>query len=820
MEGSILSSIHNSSDSLRGEIATLSAALRRASKRDRPRVMNVWRVENSDQISQVSQNISMVAEREKKRNMASLMLHSLYFPQMKERYHNVAKAHAETFNWIFDGTLDSHPSWSNHIQWLRNSDSHTNLYWVTGKAGSGKSTLMKYLCDSPATKEHLEAWADPAQLVFASCFFWNPGTKIQKSLTGLLLSLLHGVLSQCHDLMQTASPWRWQAYDLGASSLSPWSTTELLDALRAIVFDPESKVRFAFYIDGLDEYEGDDAARSAIIDLFQDIASTDCSKLCISSRPWLIFEDAFERGPSLRLEELTQNDVTRYITDKLGGNLKFRRLSASHPTECTALIRTIVDKAAGVFLWVFLVVRLLSQGFQNEDDIVDLQRRLDLIPSDLEDFFARMIGTLDSFYLEQAARLFKIALTAETTVTLLTYAYTQERDPEYAIKAKVKHLPQEEGVERLMSMKRLLNSRCKGLLEAHEEEAGGIFVSPTVHFLHRTARDFLLKSAKNTKLDPYMTESYDVNTELCKAYLAQIKSMDLACNDVTTFFELFSELMKRASRLQSANAQACAKILDELDRVIKISTDYWSNGWRVAHRSTPSPSHLRSEIQWTNEDAFVSLALIAGLQDYIKGRVECDELVVADGTARPLLDSALRPDHCDSVELGKRLGYSFTHQKADPGLVKVILEKGGDLDEVYGTSTIWSLYLHSLDGKVVPSWISGPEQDNWFEVTRLCLVSLASTNKALRKNPAYSTFADDESVHGTEILERTFGQAKTRRLFVEYQEARKSAEQSKGVLVSDKSSRTSEGPRVRQRLAMKIAHISSKCTKSMQLKKT
>lgn len=379
---------------------------------------------------------------------------------------------------------------------------------------------MKYLCDCSPTREHLELWANPDKLVFASCFFWNPGTEDQKSLIGLLQSLLHEILSQCEDLIQVASAWRWQAYELGTSTLGLWTTLELLDALRAIVIKPKHGTKFAFYIDGLDEFEGDDAARSDIIDLLKDIASYEHNKVCISSRPWLIFEDAFESGPSLRLEELTYNDITEYVEVELGGNTKFQKLSKSNSIACADLIRKIVDKAAGVFLWVFLVVRLLSQGLRNEDDVIDLQRRLDLMPSDLEEFFARMIGTLDPFYLRQAARLFQIALKDDTTQTLLTYSFTQERDPDFAIKAEVKLLSEDEGVERLTSMRRFLNSRCKGLLEVHET-GQSIFLTPTVHFLHRTARDFLQLSAKNTALDPYLSECYDVSTELCKSYLAQ-----------------------------------------------------------------------------------------------------------------------------------------------------------------------------------------------------------------------------------------------------------------------------------------------------------
>ena len=55
------------------------------------------------------------------------------------------------------------------------------MFWVSGKAGSGKSTLMKYLKSDPDTESNLWAWANGPKLVTASYFFWNAGTDMQKS---------------------------------------------------------------------------------------------------------------------------------------------------------------------------------------------------------------------------------------------------------------------------------------------------------------------------------------------------------------------------------------------------------------------------------------------------------------------------------------------------------------------------------------------------------------------------------------------------------------------------------------------------------------
>jgi ABC-type lipoprotein export system ATPase subunit len=54
----------------------------------------------------------------------------------------VAQAHKATFRWIFADHEESDIPWHNFVDWLQQGE-HIN--WITGKAASGKSTLMKYI---------------------------------------------------------------------------------------------------------------------------------------------------------------------------------------------------------------------------------------------------------------------------------------------------------------------------------------------------------------------------------------------------------------------------------------------------------------------------------------------------------------------------------------------------------------------------------------------------------------------------------------------------------------------------------------------------
>jgi ABC-type lipoprotein export system ATPase subunit len=74
---------------------------------------------------------------------------------MEGRYERVASAQAKTFDWIFDSSSQNQ-RWSSFAEFLQGPQ---NLYWITGKPGAGKSTLMKFIGDEPRTKDFLSVWA-------------------------------------------------------------------------------------------------------------------------------------------------------------------------------------------------------------------------------------------------------------------------------------------------------------------------------------------------------------------------------------------------------------------------------------------------------------------------------------------------------------------------------------------------------------------------------------------------------------------------------------------------------------------------------------
>jgi hypothetical protein len=235
------------------------------------------------------------------------------------------------------------------------------------------------------------------------------------------------------------------------------------------------------------------------------------TKALLSSRPLTAFTDCFAGQPQLELQQLTHDDITKYVSESLSEHPQMVYLTASYNEETKALVEEIVSSASGVFLWVKLVVKSLLKGLQNGDQIEDLRLRLRALPRDLEALFAHMLNDVPTSYKSQAARIFQILRCNDDyhkafgsfrkqerplSAVRLSYAEGKIED---VIDADVLPLSNEELKRREDTTERRLRSRCAGLLElrtrgkSHQGETNLVEErdGKDVVYLHRTVGDFL-----------------------------------------------------------------------------------------------------------------------------------------------------------------------------------------------------------------------------------------------------------------------------------------------------------------------------------------
>lgn len=233
----------------------------------------------------------------------------LWFRQMSVRQDGLAVAHHDTFKWILaDVTRPRRPvAFDPLLPWLQHGN---GAYWFNGKAGSGKSTLVKFLGSDAAVRSTIQGCADPKQLIVASLYFWRSGTLLQNSQEGLLRWLLYTILSQRPELVRTCFPEGFSKLQAGRTAIHEIVPTlkVLTRALNHLSGAALSDIKVFLFIDGLDEFEGD---HTHISMFFRDLAVTSRFKVLISSRAIQACVEAFKDLPGLRLQDSHGSRQTR-----------------------------------------------------------------------------------------------------------------------------------------------------------------------------------------------------------------------------------------------------------------------------------------------------------------------------------------------------------------------------------------------------------------------------------------------------------------------------------------------------------------------------
>ncbi|KAI1123050.1 hypothetical protein F5Y10DRAFT_286565 [Nemania abortiva] len=445
------------------------------------------------------------------------ILDTLNFDSRIVRHQAIPEAHSGTFQWALatdEPDKEGREDEAKLLQWLQRGQ---GIFWVTGRAGSGKSTFMKHIAGSPKTRAALKQWSSPSEPVISSHYFWIFGTPMQKSKEGLLRTLLFEIFRQYPALLKVVCLDRWDSDFSSSAAAKPWSTAELRHALD-LVTSAEIDVKVCFFIDGLDEYNGD---HLEVSDELLRLSKLKNIKCCISSRPWNVFNDAFgqDRSQHLCLHNLTKRDIRHYVHDRLTPHPRWQRL-VDHAVYDSHLIEYITEKSKGVFLWVALVTDRLRNGLTNDDDLSDLSNRLAGFPSDLESFFDHILQGVEPFYHEKMAGTLRLARAAEKPLGILFYEFhdAEYRDNEYFLRVKRSQLDREpETVQD--RVQRRLDAYCKGLLEVHDDR---------VEFLHRTVADYLSIPDVSERLCMQSPEWFHPELSLAKVHLTLTKIIPLA----------------------------------------------------------------------------------------------------------------------------------------------------------------------------------------------------------------------------------------------------------------------------------------------------
>ena len=560
-------------------------------------------------------------------------LKSLWFPEIHRRQETVSEAYQRTFQWVYkpDAVGRSAHHWDSIVQWFERGD---GIYWISGKAGSGKSTLMNYICQDSRSQDLLKVWSGTKDVLTLTFFFWKAGTSLEKSTEGLLRSVLYQILNRFPALIPSAYDER-SDLSSGQSAFGQtlaWTERRLLKAFHNLVPQVQKKCRICIFIDGLDEIGGES---DAAIEMVKRMISADL-KVCLSSRPDLAYADAFDSCPMLRLQDLTELDIKTYLRDRLQPHLQINTQE-----DVAGLIDRIALRAQGVFLWVDLVVKAMIKGLRNHDSLNQLRTRIDSTPSDIEALYAQMLSNVEVAYREEAAQLFHMALEGFSN-SLLNVALTMNKGFERASDMSI-----QEALHLSCRTRHRIPAVCAGLLEVYVEDvnskdAGNGKVSESdalltlpyrrantpekadtsfyeryahVIFIHRTAMDFFGQSKQGRLfLTEYTVSSFNVHSTYVRGLLAKVtllgfptKPPSVSPSSYANYFFLRSrvhdqpddsvdkvagafvlQVMKTISVGEMETATALRSLCDDVDRTLTdlykkdpvvSPLSHWSTRW-------------------------------------------------------------------------------------------------------------------------------------------------------------------------------------------------------------------------------------------------
>ena len=693
------------------------------------------------------------------------LLESLYFPDMHAREEGIDEAHKHTFEWIFDEPGNEVRPWHHFIGWLK--EGH-GTYWISGKAGSGKSTLMNFVCHDPRTEAALKIWSGTNKIFTPTFFFWSPGSQLQKSLAGLLRSLIYQILERFPDLMPVLAE-STGPFQHGLCQVPTWTEQRLRATLQNLLCVESEKCHFCIFIDGLDEFHGDHVTLLNLISVLRKITKV---KFCLSSRPYPPFKHELGSSPMLKLQDLTEPDIRKYVSDNLEGTPLKASWVPYPSSRIKEAVHTIVQKAEGVFLWVRLAVRDQLEGIRNGDDTDQLRERLQILPTEVEGVYAHMLHRIDKVYRKEVAQHIRLVIDVKHGWSLFEIALAEHKRIDDILLFS-EEISTWDLSQHCKSVGERIAATCKGFLEIRDvkvdeevqrdnaarfsqiledqnipleqreelRELELLNEYTRVEFLHRTAFDFFNDNEQGKEfLKIHTTANTHPQVLYVKSLLADFRIFPVATDNSVVQGSIRS-IMWNAFFTEQATGVAQLALMDLIDRSITLLWKHtpgqpanlqwysvwgnplvhlaWEDGGLKRNKVFPGKSPIKHGLSTIQPVEFLGLTAWYGLNKYVQQMLDLHSRKWESDTVGYLLG-------CSVCGLGDN-----TAADSHLELIPALLKQGADSNKKILESTVWGSFLQGLFygrfhfNKVL--W--GLKKRNWSNTVKVFLESGANVHE-------------------------------------------------------------------------------------------
>ncbi|TVY15310.1 Protein SERAC1 [Lachnellula arida] len=578
-----------------------------------------------------------------------ICLSSLENSQTRARYTNVASSYDGTFQWLFDNEIVP------FVDWLKENQNGVGpsrpIFWINGKPGSGKSTLMKFAMRDQRTQDYLRAIPGP----------------IEKS-------------------QRTSTP--------------VWTFDSLCQAWLAITEQRKVPLRMCIFLDALDEHEGDNTQLAAFIHKL--LAGADEQtvriKICVASRTWNIFGQHFRTCPQFAIHQYTASDIQAYTTKRLLGPLG--GVGEDNDSTLSSKLAQLADhvtaKAHGVFIWVRIVVDELVKGVRDGTALSILEGKVSDMPEELEDLYRHTLERIEPEYTDEAYIMLQIALCSLSPLSLQTFIRCTS-----IIKLGDCYDSSE------AEMLRQLISRSGGLLEIIEidsedlttktpygnepftssqdsfDNPGPVISSPdliteqsgrtvvAVQFVHQTVKDFVAKNDHNLGLRPGGSDF------VCESGYFYLLHCAIRYGKSEWAHELSPSILEYAFRVETCTSVDVSQISELFHSMLLLDQEFniyslakWGHLWFPRHLSSMKPLDL--------VDVFIGFAICADLKALVEYELKCGHWVVSSK------DKWLLGDLMRLAATGQRISSSLSSRES---LVRHLIKLG------------WPVYMSVNDSR-------------------------------------------------------------------------------------------------------------------------
>ncbi|ENH74241.1 Vegetative incompatibility protein HET-E-1 [Fusarium oxysporum f. sp. cubense race 1] len=404
-----------------------------------------------------------------------------------------------------------------YVRWLESQSS--SLLWISGDTGCGKTTLATFLIES--INQHPSLYGTDYQTTY---FFFDWSSEDQVDGTTLLFALIHQLLQADRELALVAKKYLGKNRELNLDNLC--------DIFAAIVSAPERKhKRLVCVVDALDDCETTSMTKaiSYLSSLTSDSNNSDRDvgwfKLAVTGHRSQHLDRVFPDHPAYHQVHLT--DHSEPIKQGVEKFIRARCTQVQQLTRCPdywrdAIEEELIKRSDNTFLWVDLVLELFHTNTS-----VTLQSFMSILrstPDKLDGLYNSILERSETR--DKLLRILSIIAASQRPLTLDEIDIALAVRPDDSFIRQVQH-------------------RCRPDIAKFLHALCGPFIriknNKTVSFMHKTATQFLLRSA-DVPGSPVGNGMYrykgcldviEVNkclAEICAVYL----TLDGAVNDASS----------------------------------------------------------------------------------------------------------------------------------------------------------------------------------------------------------------------------------------------------------------------------------------------